>query len=87
MSLDTPILTETLFHSNLEEIKHEKGEPNWSHQFVSTDHVRASPICKTPGTETDYHVHDEQWIKKDGRTRRVDRRQEGQLRLRARQAK
>lgn len=58
MSLDTPILAEALFHSNLEEIKHKKGKPNWSHQFVGTDHVRASPICKTPGTETDYHVHD-----------------------------
>lgn len=68
MTLENPILAEALNHISLDEIKAEKGDPNWVHQIVSADHVRGVLICQQPGTETDYHVHDydEWWIILEG---------------------
>ncbi|MBK37045.1 MAG: hypothetical protein CME26_16145 [Gemmatimonadetes bacterium] len=86
MSLRTPILADALHHIDLEAIKREKGEANWSHSLVATDHVRSTLICQKPGTETDNHVHDydEWWVIleseihwNDGGRRRFDRREKG----------
>ncbi len=61
MSLAKPILGD-LNHINLEEIKKEKGEGNWSHSLVRADHVSATVIHQNPGTENDNHVHDyDEW--------------------------
>ena len=62
MSLRTPILADALHHIDLEAIKREKGEANWSHSLVATDHVRSTLICQKPGTETDNLLHDyDEW--------------------------
>ena len=68
MTLAKPILAETLNHVSLDEIKKEKGEPNWVHQLVGADHVNSMLICQNPGTETDYHCHDydEWWVVLEG---------------------
>ena len=55
MSLRTPILADALHHIDLEAIKREKGEANWSHSLVATDHVRSTLICQKPRTETAAH--------------------------------
>ncbi|MBK35546.1 MAG: hypothetical protein CME26_08480 [Gemmatimonadetes bacterium] len=64
MSFANPIMDATLNQINLEEIKREKGDGNWSHALVNLDHVRSTVIHQNPGTVNDNHVHDydEWWV-------------------------
>ncbi|MEE2657265.1 MAG: cupin domain-containing protein [Candidatus Latescibacterota bacterium] len=68
MALGNPILHAAFNHVSLEEIKAEKGPPNWSHPVALADHVVGVVIYQNPGTENDRHCHtyDEWWIVLEG---------------------
>ncbi len=68
MSLNNPILDATLNSISLDQIKEEKGPPNWVHSVVSADHVRAVVIHQESGKENDRHCHDydEWWVVLEG---------------------
>ena len=68
MPLGNPILSSTLNHISLDDIKAAKGPPNWSHAVTIANHVTGVVIYQEDGTENDNHCHayDEWWIVVEG---------------------
>ena len=68
MPLDNPILSATLNHISLEQIKQEMGPPPWSRQVVLADHVAGVVIYQNSGQANDRHCHDydEWWVVLEG---------------------
>ena len=68
MALANPILSASLNHVSLADIKEEMGPPPWSRPVVLADHIAGVVICQPPGQENDRHVHgyDEWWVIMEG---------------------
>lgn len=68
MALANPILSSTLNHIALDDIKREMGPPNWSRAVTLADHVVGVVIYQDAGTENDRHCHtyDEWWMVLEG---------------------
>ncbi len=62
------LLSPELLSIALEEIKRQKGPPNWSVRVVVGDKFTVTAICQAPGTVNDrhYHIEDECWYVAEG---------------------
>ena len=68
VALQNPILSPTLNHISLDQIKAEKGAPPWSHAVALADHVVGVVIHQDETAANDNHCHtyDEFWVVLEG---------------------
>ena len=82
MALSNPILSATLNHISLEQIKARKGPPPWSHPVTLADHVTGVVIHQDETAANDNHCHtyDEWWVVLEGEKLEVNENKTAKLR-------